>query len=283
MASLPWWCCIVVVLYRHGGGGGRGRPLSPFIGGGIGSSSFMVLGPRCREWVVVLGPCCCSSVVVVGPRRHSCMVVWGLAPCLCMRGGAGSSLPFIGDSAGPLCMVVWGLIRIHQWWYWALATVCAWWYWAIVTIHAWWCGASFTVCAWWCWVLITICACWQGSLFTIHATGPSLLFIDGGAGHLSFMWCCHCCLWMVLLGPHRIICGWWWWALVALFMGGGGAPRWVSCAMVCGCSSSSFKGEGHGLLFVFSGGHCCSWVPMGSRRHLCPVQGGGWQWCLFAW
>jgi len=47
-------------------------------------------------------------------------------------------------------------------------------------------------------------------------------------------------------------------------MGGGGAPRWVSCAMVCGSSSSwsssSLEGEGHGLLFVCG----CSLLFMGA-------------------
>jgi len=79
----------------------------------------------------------------------------------------------------------------------------------------------------------------------------------------------------------RALAGWWW-ALVTPFVGGGGVPQ-----MVRGCSLSwsslSFDGEGGGLLFVFVGSCHSSWVPVGSRRHLCPVQGGGWRRRSFGW
>jgi len=144
----------MVVLYHHGGGGGTGRPLLPFVSGGTGSSSFVVLGPCHREWVVVLGPHCCSSVVVVGPHHCSCMVVWGLTPCSCMHGGAGSLSPFVGDSAGPLCMVVWGLVRR------LLVRVmgCCLCLWALITVHG---------CPW---AVITVCALSE--------------VVDGGGAHL---------------------------------------------------------------------------------------------------
>jgi len=64
----------------------------------------LVLCRVCHLWVT-LG--CC--LWVVGFIRGGCTSFMASTPFV--GGGTGSSLPFIGDGAGPWCMVVWALVR----------------------------------------------------------------------------------------------------------------------------------------------------------------------------
>jgi hypothetical protein len=116
-----------------------------------------------------------------------------------------------------------------------------------------------------------------GSSFAVRGTGRSSPLIGGGAGRSSLVFpssfvdgvagrSLHYS-WVVVVGPSRAVRGWYWCpASVFVCHGAGGSSSW---------SWLSFEGEGGGSLFVFAGARRSS-VPVGGRRRLCPVRGGGW-------
>jgi len=65
-------------------------------------------------------------------------------------------------------------------------------------------------------------------------TGPSSLFVGGGAGCLSH------CLQVVVVCPHHAICGWWWCTLIGFH------AAWCVALVTVVVVLSSLKGEGGG-------------------------------------